>query len=1433
MRTFNVRLAAILFVVAVVFCGGVYFLHGYQVHRNAYVFKVEADRQIEKMKQATDAGNVQEQGEAYRGAVRNLFWYVRLMPDDVDELEKLATLLADHVEDSQTFGRAFGWLERVVRQAPERDAARRRLVEMAMLAGRHQDAKDHLRFLIEKSPDDPELMGLLGRCNAGAGENRRAIENLTKAIELSPSQVEAYAQLANVLRYRLLRDREADEWMNKLVEANPDSAQAHLLRGFYLVRIQATDKALEEAKKSLELEPDGRDALWLAAECYSNARQYDDARDCATRGVALYPDNPNMYKTLANIELRSGDRDEAMAVLEQGLKATRRHPELLWAYANLLIDINRLEEGAQTIDELRNTRYPRQMADYLAARIDFAEERWLAACRKLEGARATLTRDSNILKRADVLMGECYGRMGNRDKQIEAYRRALVADPSYGPARAALTRALAVTGEIDDSLQELRRLNQSGKLTVGGLIATARMLIVQNMRQAPSDRKWEEVERVLDEAEKASPDAVDIPILRAETLAARDREADAESVLRKALEKNPDETRFRTALISLAERQKDWEKAETLLRESQEAAGDTVELRLMQAQQLVRRKGQEAGDELRKLAENVDQFSDKQRVSLWSSLVTAAMHVNDAEQVKLLCQRIVKADPKNVQARYLLFEQAFLARDEAGMKDASREIEKVAGRGAFWLYAQAVLLSVQAENEEDPSKKLQQALKYLAQAREERPSWSRIPLLEAGIHEQQSQTDSALTCYLKAIEMGEHSPGAMRRAVQLLYQAQRYDEADKLIQGLEEQQVLFSPEMNRAGAEVALRQGDFDRALEMARKAASTESTTYQENLWLGQMLGIVGRRAKAEERTEEAEQLLRDAEKALRRAVEIAPETPATWVSLIRFLGANEAKEQAEEMIEQAGKNIPEEQAPLALAQCYEAIKEPEKAAEEYQAALAAKPNDSLVVRSVASFYYRTGKPVPAEALLRRVIDGKVKVEEADIIWARRQLALILVARGGYPNIQKARELIEQNLTAENVSVMDRRVKASLDARDPKRSRRDDAIGVLEDMVREESAAPEDLFELAQMYDATGSWVKASTMYRNLIASHGNEPRYLATYIIALLRHGEISAADTYVSLLEQAHPNNIITVGLRAEVLVARDDPEKAIELLDAFLDNSEARPSDRDARVRLVAEKYQQLAHQLTKREQDAMAKRFSQQAEGLYRSYVGQDPKREWVLAAFLARQRRIDEALELLDRASNSTNPTVLSQISSILLRSTKMDEEQVRQLSRLLDRAMEQHGRSAQFLMVMADINMRQARHADAERLYREILRENSGHAFAMNNLAVLLALQGIKRDEALELMDQAIEIAGPIGAMLDSRASVYMSLNEPKKALDDLEEALADAETPVRLFHQAQAHEQAGQKNFAAASMEKAVEKGLTKEMLQPLEYPAYGRLSRLLEKR
>jgi len=1436
-RTLNVRLFVILAAATVVCLVGFHFLHKYQVRRNAYVFAREAERAQQRMETAMKEKNLRAAQLASRDVVRNLSWYVRLAPDDVAAVERLGLLMADQADTSQAFARAFGMLERVVRQDPNRQEARRRLVDMAIMARRFQDAKEHLEaYLLVQSPDDASLWELLGRCHAETGDYEKAVDDFRKAIEFVPTLVDAYPRLAAVLRSRLSRPKEADQVMEKLVKVNPQSARAHVLRGNYLKSIDdSSDEALQEAIAAMALKPNDRDAMWLAAQCYLAKSDYAKARDFATRGIKLYPSAINLYTVLADIELRSGNRQQAIEALQAGLKATERSPQLLWSMANLLIDVKQLDDARGVIEELRATDYPRPLIEYLAARIDHVQGHWLAARQGFEKVRGMLTMWPSLLKQVDVWIGQCYGQLGNRDLQLEAYRRALNIDPFYGPARLGMTDVLMSTGNVDEAVREYSQLAKLGKLSSAGLIPMARMLILQNLRKPPDRRDWATVEKLLDQAEKASPEAAMIPVLRADVLVAQNRADEAEALIAKAYKNNPNQAGLWAVMASLAERRQDWKKAEEIIAEAEKSAGDAVEVRLARAQHFVRRHGRKAGPQLRQLLDNVDHFSDAQKTQLWSGLLNAAVQADDAELAKQLCRSVAEKDPNNVQVRYMLFEQCLRSNDQQGMEQALTEIQRVAGQGAYWLYGTAVLLSLQAETlknenrQEEAFQALNQALRHLNQARELRQSWSRIPLLVAGIYDQAGKTELALKEYLEAIEMGERNPNAIRRAIQLLFQKQRYADADQLLRQLERQQIPFSSDLSRASAEIALRQGEFDRALEMAEQAALAQSKNHQEQVWLGQVLGIVGRRAKLEGKAKEADELLAKAEAALRRAVEIEPNIAATWVALIQFYSANNEQEKAEKVIEEAAKKIPEKQAPLALAQCCEAMKKTEAAQEKYEAALADAPQDPFVVRSVADFYCRTGKPLPAEALLRRIIDGKVKTEQPDVIWARRQLAIIYAARGGYQNLQKARQLIEDNLAAAESSVLDRRVKASLDAADPSRSRRDDAIAVLETMLQDQSATPEDRLELARMYLATGAWGKASTQLRGLVAAHPNEARYLATYISALLDHGETSNAEAYLARLEQSHPNHIIAVSLRAEVLVAKNDPDRAFELLVGFIDNDKAQPAERNLRLRLVAEKLEQISRRFSKPEQKAEKEKFLHRSEMLFRAYADQNAGQEWVLAAFLGRQQRIDEALDLLNRIWDSCNPTVLSQVSSLLLQSGQAKPEQLERLSDVLRKAEKQFNQPVPLMMAQAELSTRQAQYAKAEDLYREVLKKNSGNAAALNNLAVLLALQGIKLEESLEHINHAIELAGPVAAMLDSRASVYIAMGQPEKALADMSDALADAETPVRLFHQAQAFEQAGQRNAAAAAMEKALEKGLAKEMLQPLEYAAFEKLSQL----
>ncbi len=187
MRTFNVQLAAILGAIAIVVGSSFYVLHKFQLHHNAYAFMRQSDRWEEQAGQAAKKGDFKQARQCYAEAVKCLQYYIQMVPNDFDAMEKCGMLMADTAQDYRAQVGAFAMLERTLREDPERTKARRRLVEVAMTMGRVQDARQHLKeSLLKDYPKDPELWDLLGRCYQGTGEFQLARDCFKKAIEISP-----------------------------------------------------------------------------------------------------------------------------------------------------------------------------------------------------------------------------------------------------------------------------------------------------------------------------------------------------------------------------------------------------------------------------------------------------------------------------------------------------------------------------------------------------------------------------------------------------------------------------------------------------------------------------------------------------------------------------------------------------------------------------------------------------------------------------------------------------------------------------------------------------------------------------------------------------------------------------------------------------------------------------------------------------------------------------------------------------------------------------------------------------------------------------------------------------------------------------------------------------------------------------------------------
>ena len=92
----------------------------------------------------------------------------------------------------------------------------------------------------------------------------------------------------------------------------------------------------------------------------------------------------------------------------------------------------------------------------------------------------------------------------------------------------------------------------------------------------------------------------------------------------------------------------------------------------------------------------------------------------------------------------------------------------------------------------------------------------------------------------------------------------------------------------------------------------------------------------------------------------------------------------------------------------------------------------------------------------------------------------------------------------------------------------------------------------------------------------------------------------------------------------------------------------------------------------------------------------------------------------------------------------------------------------------MGVIYERQKRYADAERAFRDVIARDSRHADALNYLGYMLADRGERLDEAIGMIQKALEVDPENGAYIDSLGWAYFKANQLDLAETHLRKAAA-----------------------------------------------------------
>ncbi len=1203
-----------------------------------------------------------------------------------------------------------------------------------------------------------------------------------------------------------------------------------------------------------------RGALLLLSECKANKGESDYARRLATRAYAFFPNSAPTYALLSRLASREDNQQQAREWIELGLDATDESPRLLWLKANYLIDdlsevANQGQEKRDSIletlvlisDKLRSspTRYqsPAFMG-YLSARTAFAQRQWAKATKEFEPHRASLARMApRLVVKGDQMVAACYNHLG-RPELVRDVRRRSIGVPGPIATRFGKIARMLSEGNLEEAITEFYKMKEAGDLPDDAWIQLAENNLAINRRREKTKQDWDTFNMVFQEAKKSNPEDARLPRIAADAWIAQEKMDEAQKILAEACKKNPKELQYWRYIISIARQKEDWEEAEKLLLDARNEFGDIVALRIGEAFLIIDRDKKESSPALKQLAENTDQYSDQDRVRLLGVLATCAMQADDLELAQQLCRKAADGDPTHLKLRIFLFEIAHQKKDDTAMAEAVKEIHEIEEEGPFWHFHEALRLAVKAEKDKDMSL-LDKSLSHLARAKVLRPNWERIPMLAGRIELRKGNKKAAIDNFRDAVELGSLDSQGIGALVTLLYERGQNDEAQRMIDLLEEQDAQISTQAKRWQAQAMFNRGEEEKGLENLRKIAKNSENFrdhLQLGLRLGRILGVFGRQAQLEKDDKRSKELFDNAEKSLHKAIELAPNETSVWLAMVEFLSRSGKESEALAVISEARKTVDKQRLPLTLARCFQSLGRGPEAEQQYLTAVSNSDGKDSAARLLTTFYLQNKKSKEADNILKQIIDGKQSASEFDIAWARRRMALLLYSRGGPDKRRDAIALIDENLKKDPSSTNDIRHKAKFLATSGNQKKLRESSKLIERLLSQTNPNPDDRLLMARVRLALGDWPGVTGQMRQLLSSKNVKPHWLFFYINSLLNRNEFSSAEAYLKHLERIDPNTFAIIQFKVCILTSHDQYDRALEILDKYVNNPSLAGLDIQSKKEADRQKVSRLGYAATTLnnmidrlprtekgsdpKQLAGAKKYTKRNETYWREIAKLHPAGPLRLVRFLGQHGKRDEALTLAETAWKQGNPTSIATTAVSLIIKGKTTPEEIKRVEQIINDAISTFGETNSLLLAMAELRSLQRRYEEAESLYRKVLDKNPRSVVALNNLAVFLALRNVKVDESLELINKAITIADLKPVLLDSRASTHISRGDWESALADLDTAISLKPTPTRLFHQAQALYAAKQKDKAAVAFKRAHDLGLNEDKLQPLERSAYRQL-------
>lgn len=1388
MPTLNKMLLLKLLVTFLLIGGGLFAAHEFQSGRALDALR----RQSEK---AAAEGKMDR-------AVSYMRQYLELRPDDHDAAVRCGDLVVERDPSIQGLSSAYFLYDKVVRESPDRDDVRRKLADLSVRMGRYADGMSHAQALLEKHPEDSLLWEQLAACQAGLNKPDDARISYEKALTLAPSHIATYDRLAQLLSKQIGLPGEAELIIKRMIEENPRQPEAYLSRARYYRAANKLGDAQKDAEKLLALSPNNADGQLMLAELLQMKGETEKARSLLTDGSTAHPEDARFCLNRAWIEMDLGNFTLATAFLEEGTQRFPNDLELLTTLGNLYAEEVATDRVQAIIAKLEAHRAPPTDMAFIRGRLAMQQGKWTEAMQLLEPLKADTVNVAGMSVRLNLLLSICHDHLGDRDAQLQDLKRVLEIDATQQAARAQLAMIATNDGRFGDAVKEYNIICQSPYASLATRVTLGEFLIAR-AKTISDGEAWAGVIEYARQLAKRYPQSNMPVLLLADAMSAAHQPEEAIKMLREQCGKNSTDARVWARLAEVTAQVEGIHSGFGILDEALSLVGDSVDLRLTKAR-LWAIDWQPGGEErVRSLAEGVRVFPEAEQVRLFAGLADICECLHDWQGLKTMQLHISDLMPRDVGIRRALLESALAEGDESLASRMIKELKAMEGVASVTVAVAEAGEALRKLKGVEITEPLRELVKQLLQ---QNPDRADVQLLAGRVAEREAATERAQKHYDRALELDGSNLRTYETRLGFLMRSGQ-DEAARKMAAILAVDPRLSNDRFRALIEVATEgipvsrlEGFFTWFMPIADEQPIGRFWAIR----IAEKRGIKGA----------AKKFAPAAPKANAKSVD-------EWVARVQ-LALADGIAQAKAVLGMARGALPESSYRIVCAELGPDWHPWFDGHGDQRADMQAE----LMVMRVRN---RTDD---AKKLLE-LFAADAKTSPEDAAWANKNLSMIAAVRGNADaKMQAIQDLLKQTTAPKTIPQMRSRVDAlAVATSQPARQDRDELLAEAVTLMKQVVASPEstlnDWAQLGRCCWLSNDHKGTQEVLRHLMqADSGNLVR-TAAYVDELTStEGAKTSTPELESLLVKLEispdPRAVLVA---AKVYMLADQPAKSLEVFDRFVRGA-AGGQESAVRTRQAVESLDNLTRFAISRKLTGARSLRS----ALLEKYLRVLPGNADVavrMASFLAFDNAPGEALDLLTRAGGTVQAKGKILAGLAALRCSSSEAKQYDLVHGWLDEAIHADPRDVQLHLLEADWHLLRNDYPGAEAAYRGALKVDPRSVVALNNLAWIMAPRRESADESLGLVEQAIEIAGKTGDLLETRARIKITRGEYEQGLEDLNTAIGQSPNSLRYFLRALVLLKEEKEADALRDFKEARTRGLDTKMIHPTDLEVYKVLS------